>query len=254
MPMIPQQQVPRQQPPKKSSGINKGWIVVAIVVVLAVILVIVVNLNPEQPQPPESVSLPEVSAPMSSSSDPVVQTSAGAMTDFPVPKASLFENEQGAFLFNTELVFPGADTLADENVITLGRLVSFTPIKSCTYQLTPNKLNIAHTAGAYMSVQRSSYTDKVDYTLVDQTITDRLADGLAKEVTLSSVYLGSTLAGRSGKAIVEINDKSYAMTLTYVFSNRELATVVTICEPSANDFIDVLYRSLNITGQTITLT
>lgn len=254
MPMIPQQQVPRQQPPKKSPGVNKGWIVVAVVVVLVIVLVIVVNLNPEQPQQPEPTSSPEVSTSVYSSSDPVIQTSAGAMTDIPVPEVSLFEREQGAFLFSTELVYPGAGTLADENDIVLGRLVSFTPIKSCTYQLSPNKLNIAHSAGAYMSVHRSSYTEKVDYTLVDQTITDKLARGFAKEVTLSSVYLGSTQAGRSGKATVEIGGKSYTMSLTYIFNNRELATVVTICEPGAEDFIDVLYRSLNVAGQAITLT
>lgn len=265
MPMIPQAQVPPQQQPNKSSKPSKPlkskkrWVVVAIAAALAIALIVISNINKST----EQISQHESSTPSSSSlsvsskteeiPDPVIQTSPGAITELPKPKDKQFEQTEKAFIFNTDFVYPNSNDLADESTLSLGRALTYTPMKSCTYQCTSNKLAIAHPAGAYMLIKRMSYQNKVDYAATDQVITDKLSVADIKEVILSNVYLGSNKSGRIGKTEVTIDDTAYSMSLAYIFAGNELITVVTICKPDAEDFTDILYRNISIAGQPLTL-
>lgn len=252
--MIPPQQTP-QQPMKKQSKFKKSWIVLILVVVVFIIFLVVKGLGNTGPEPtsqlPESSSMPQTS--MSVESEPIIQTTSGALDEIAKPKESSFTETKSAYIFNRDLVFSGSSTLADENVISIGKNVCVTPMKSCLFKFTTNKIDISHSSGTVMSIQRSCYRDAVNYNAVDKAITDNLAEGLAGEITFSDVYLGSTKRGRSGSAQIKIDEKEYFMSITYLFASDEVVTVVALSEPGDEDFIDILYRNITISGQKLTI-
>lgn len=254
--MIPQS--PNQQPsPKKQPKIRKSWIVLGVVVVVFIIFLIVNGANSGSTPEPPVTSVPDTPSSVvpepEPEPEPIVQTTSGALEDITPPKESAFTRSDASFIFNKDISFPSATPMADQNAITLGQYITFTPLKSCAFKFSTNKVDIAYSSNAVMSIQRSSFRGDLVYDDVDAAITENFTEGLAGEVTLSNVYLGSTKRGRSGSGQVKFGETTYYMSLTYVFSNDEVATIVAVSEVGDEDFIDILYRNLSISGQKLTM-
>lgn len=187
-----------------------------------------------------SISLPESTPSQVQSTVEITSDPIGSVGELVEPDISVFSKDDGKFVISGGFQYPDTLAVAENNTIAFGPNLSVTPLKSCVFQFDGTRMSIAHPSGALLSMTRHNYRKELDTSEMNAAIQQHFTDSLAESVALSNVYVNTTVVGRCGTGLVEIDADVYMLKLAYIKIESEMYTLVALAEEDDADFMDLL--------------
>lgn len=253
-----------QRPVQKSNQHNKsGKPPIKMIVILAVVVLLIIiwlvstggkSDSASSRVESEAIEYTTLVTTIYTEPEPTIVDTFDEDYDIIITTSDFIEKTSKQFKFNSSLTYPDSYTLSNGVSIKLSDDMTITPIKSCTYAYDVNKIDITHSSGAVLSIQRSGHDDSIKYDDMANSITAMLKKGSAKKINISNVYVGTKLCGKAGKGtVVDASGTELEMTLIDIYYSNCLYTMISLADDSSSDFIDLLLNNISFGNSKISI-
>lgn len=225
------------------------------IIVIAIVATVKGNSSSKESDESSYFDSSDIEPSYDSGPDVVVDNSGVGFIDAEITNQSTMSVKGSNLVFGIDLALTGATPVAGATSVNMGEYCTVTPVRSCTYRYDTNQIDMCHSSGAILSVCRASLKEDLYSTdIVDNKIQSILESNSATDIKCTDVFVGSSAMGRIGIGNVEVDGNLMLMKILYIQCDGENFTVMGLCDPKYEDYLDLLVGSVTINSKSITYT